>query len=464
VTVETAAQRFAEFTSTLAFEEIPVEVIEAAKLHLLDTLGCGLAAHALGVATEGRTAMAENGGEPQSSVIGLDERLPAASASFANAMVCHGLDFDDTHSDSVAHVSVVVCPAAIAVAEAQGRDGRTLLAAIVGGDEVVTRVGMAASGAFHARGFHPTAICGIFGGVTAACRLAGVPVETTASAFGIAGSFAGGLFAYLDDATPTKPMHPAWAAHGAVIASRLASLGAQGPPGVLEGRFGVYHAFVGAAAGEIDLDAQLADLGSRWETPRIAFKPFPACHFIHGSLGATATLAGRVAADEIEDVLVWIPEAGVGLVLEPAAQKATPRSEYEAKFSLQYSTAAMLVHGHVGVQSYTDDAITDSRVLDLAGKVRYEIRDYDSYPAAFPGGVRITTRTGETLEADFPYQRGGPENPMSAEEIRTKFEENASLALNDGALDALESAVLTLEEQDDLTGVFAPLAAAKVAA
>src|SRR5262249_23605196 len=229
-------------------------------------------------------------------------------------------------------------------------------------------------------------------------------------------------------------------------------------------RFGVYHAFVGAAAGEIDLDAQLADLGSRWETPRIAFKPFPACHFIHGSLGATGTLAGRVAADEIQDVLVWIPEAGVPLALEPAGPKAAPRSEYEAKFSLQYSTAAMLVHGRVGVQSYTDDAITDSRVLDLAGKVRYEIRDYDSYPAAFPGGVRITTKAGETLEADFPYQRGGPENPMSAEEIRTKFEENASLALDDGALEALERALLTLEEQDDLTSVFAPLAAAKVAA
>jgi 2-methylcitrate dehydratase PrpD len=462
--METAAQQFAEFGSTLTFEEIPADVIEAAKLHLLDTLGCGLAAHALGVATEGRTTMAELGGEPQSSVIGLDERLPAANASFANAMVCHGLDFDDTHSDSVAHVSVVVCPAAISVAEAQGADGRTLLAAVVGGNEVVTRVGMAASGAFHARGFHPTAICGIFGGVTAACRLTGVPVERTASALGIAGSFAGGLFAYLDDATPTKPMHPAWAAHGAVLASRLASLGAQGPPGVLEGRFGVYHAFVGATAGEIDLGAQLADLGSRWETPRIAFKPYPACHFIHGSLGATGTLAGRVSADEIEDVLVWIPEAGVPLVLEPAAPKAAPRSEYEAKFSLQYSTAAMLVHGRVGVRSYTDDAITDSRVLDLAGKVRYEIRDYDSYPAAFPGGVRITTRAGETLEADFPYQRGGPDNPMSAEEIRTKFEENASLALDDGALDALESAVLTLEDQDDLTSVFSPLAAAKVAA
>lgn len=233
---------------------------------------------------------------------------------------------------------------------------------------------------------------------------------------------------------------------------------------MLEGRFGVYNAFVGAAPGEVDIDAQLSDLGSRWETPRIAYKPYPACHFIHGSLGATSTLLDRIDPDEIEDILVWVPEAGVPLVLEPAAPKRAPRSDYEAKFSLQYSTAAMLVHRTVGVQTYTDEAIGDPRVLALAAKVRHETRAYDSYPAAFPGGVRITTRSGETLEADFPYQRGGPENPMSAAEIRAKFEQNASLALGDAALEALVTAVLTLEEQDDVSHAFAAVAAARVAA
>src|SRR5437870_1084863 len=145
----TAAQRIAEWTGSLAYDDIPAEIVEAAKLHLLDTLGCGLAAHALGVATEGRTAMAELGGDDQASVIGLEAGLPAANAAFANAMLCHGLDFDDTHSDSVSHVSVVVCPTAIAAAEAQSATGRALLVAVVGGNEVVTRIGMAASGAFH---------------------------------------------------------------------------------------------------------------------------------------------------------------------------------------------------------------------------------------------------------------------------------------------------------------------------
>ena len=135
--------------------------------------------------------------------------------------------------------------------------------------------------------------------------------------------------------------------------------GAAGPASVLEGKFGLYHAFVGAEEGTIDIDGQLADLGSRWETPRIAYKPYPACHYVHGVLGAAEQATGGQAltADEIAEVVVTVPEASVPIVLEPAAAKAVPRTEYEGKFSLPYSAAAMLVHGSVGVATYTEKAI-----------------------------------------------------------------------------------------------------------
>jgi 2-methylcitrate dehydratase PrpD len=231
---------------------------------------------------------------------------------------------------------------------------------------------------------------------------------------------------------------------------------------VIEGRFGLYHAFIGAEPGEVDIDSQLADLGQRWETPRIAYKPYPACHFIHGSLGATRALAGEVDPAEIDEIIVTVPEAGVSLVLEPEEAKQAPRSEYEAKFSLQYSTAAMLVHKQVGVRSYTDEAIRDNDVLELAGKVRYETKEFASYPGAFPGGVQIHTKDGRTLDRELPYQLGAPENPMSPDEVRAKFRENASLVLGDAEIAALEEGVLTLEEQDDLS-FFSLLAAEKVA-
>ncbi len=180
---------------------------------------------------------------------------------------------------------------------------------------------------------------------------------------------------------------------------------------------------------------------------------------MHGSLGAAAeAAAGRTfSADEITDVLVTVPEAGVSLVLEPADQKRVPRSEYEGKFSLQYSVASMLARGHVAVVDFTDEAIADPEVLAVAAKVRYETRPYPTYPQAFPGGAVVTLSDGTTVEADFPYQKGGPENPLSADEVRAKFRANASLALSDRAVETLEDTILALEEHDDITAALAPL-------
>ena len=455
----TAAETIARWTTELELDDVPSDVVAAAKLHVLDTLGCGLAAEATGVAGEGRATMDELGGRPDATVIGSQARLPAANAAFANAMLCHGLDFDDTHSDSVSHVSTVIAPAALAASEQQHAGGREALAAILTGNEVVCRIGMAAPGEFHRRGFHPTAICGVFGGTAAVSKLTGLDAEATTRALGIAGSFASGLFAYLADGTPTKPMHPAWAAHGAHVASRLAHHGAVGPQSVLEGKFGLYHAFLAAEQGTVDIEGQLADLGSRWETPRIAFKAYPVCHFMHGSLGSAAEAVGErtFAPDEIEDVLVSVPAAGVSLVLEPAELKRAPRSEYEGKFSLQYSVASQLVRGHVSVPDFTEEAIADPEVLEVAAKVRYETRDYPTYPQAFPGGVTVRLADGTELEADHAHQKGGPENPLTPDEVCEKFRENASLVLPDDAVAALEEAVLSLEEQADVTAALAPL-------
>ena len=111
---------------------------------------------------------------------------------------------------------------------------------------------MATPGAFHKRGFHPTAICGIFGATASVGRLLGSDADTITRALGIAGSMASGLFAYLTDGTPTKPIHPAWAAHGAMIANQLAAFGAIGPKSVFEGKFGLYHAFLGIEQIELD--------------------------------------------------------------------------------------------------------------------------------------------------------------------------------------------------------------------
>jgi 2-methylcitrate dehydratase PrpD len=460
-TVASAAERLAEFSSGLRYEDVPPPVIESAKLHLLDMLGCALAAQATRTATHARDVVVGFGGKREASVVGLQTRIPAPHAAMANGALAHGLDFDDTHADAVCHTSVVVGPAAIATAEAAGASGRNLVTAFVAGSEIVIRLGLAASGEFHQRGLHATSVCGVFGAAAAAARLSEAGARDSVHALGLAGSMASGLLAFLDDGTPTKPLHAGWAAQAGVLASRLAASGAQGPSSVLDGRFGLYRALLGT---EARLAEELDDLGERWETPAIAFKAYPACHYMHGVLGAAEELAAEVDPAAVEEVVVVVPAPAVPLVLEPAAAKVAPRSAYEAKFSLQYSVASVLVRRRLGVVDYTEEALGDPDVQALAARVRYETREYETYPRAFPGGVRIGLAGGETLEAELRHQKGAPENPLSSEEVLAKFRANAELALRDGSAAALASSVLQLDRHDDVAEALAPLRFEAVAA
>src|SRR6185437_1979155 len=145
---------------------------------------------------------------------------------------------------SMTHPSTVVLPAALAVGQAGGASGLQVLTALVAGTEIVARIGMVAPGAFHERGFHPTSVCGVFGAVVAVGSVLGLDAETTNRALGLAGSTSSGLWAFLEEGTPTKPFHAGWAAHAGVVAASLAGHGAAGPTGVLGNRFGLFHALL----------------------------------------------------------------------------------------------------------------------------------------------------------------------------------------------------------------------------
>jgi 2-methylcitrate dehydratase PrpD len=446
--VTAVSRRIANFAVGLDAGEIPQEVADAAKLHLLDALGAGIAAHALGIATAGRDIARAHATGP-STLIGSPTGASPEAAALANGMLCHGIDFDDTHAESICHISVVVAPAALAVAEARAASGRDLLAALVVGNEIVARVGTAAAPGYMKRGFHPTSVCGVFGAAAATARLLGLDAEATSSALGVVASMAGGIFAYLGDGTATKPVHAGWAAHAGVLAAQLAGAGAQGPPHVFEDRFGFFAAYYDPDA---PIDAQVSDFGDRWETPRIAFKPYPACHFIHSTVDAAAALLAEtpVAPEDVTRITVAVPEPGIALVLDPLDAKRAPRTDYEAKFSLPYSVAALLVHGEVGVETYTDEAIADPVVLALAAKVDYVRRDFPTFPQSFPGWIRIETASGAVYERDLAHQRGGPDNPMTREDVARKFRRNAELALDEDVAAAIEESVLSLEELDDV--------------
>ena len=453
--VPTISQRIARFVADVSAADLATPVVGAASLHALDAIGCGVAAFALGEAPYVSAAVAEGGAAGVCTTIGGPGR-PATDAALINGTLCHALDFDDTHPDSVVHVSAAVTPAALAAAEACGASGAAALAGIVAGNEVSARVGAAAGGVFHARGFHPTGMSGVFGATAAACRVRGLDAERTAHALGIAGSMASGLLEFLADGAETKRLHPGWAAQAGITAARLAAHGATGPATVFEGRRGYYATYAHGLEGAAErLAESVGSLGEVWETPRIAIKPYPACHYTHAPLDAFARILAEHPLEpaEIESITAYSDATGVDLVLEPAADKLAPRTPYDAKFSLPYCLGALLVHGTVDVTSFLPAAMGDGEVLAVAPKVGYELKQYSPRPDAFGGGVTVRTTDGRTFSAELRHQRGGTENPMSDAEIVDKYRGNAALGLGPDDVAALERGLLGLADAPDVSVV-----------
>lgn len=451
--VETVSQRLARFVACLDLDHLPASVRRAAALHALDTVGCGVAAFALREAPYVSAAAEEAAVSGGCTAIGSKAGLPATEAAMINGTLSHALDFDDTHPDSVVHVSAAVTPAALAAAEAHSASGAEVLAAIVAGNEVSVRVGAAAGGVFHKRGFHPTGIAGVFGATAAACRIRGLDVDRTAHALGIAGSMASGLLEFLADGAETKRLHPGWAAQAGLAAARLAAHGATGPASVFEGRRGYYAAYAHGFAGAKERLKELAEtLGSVWETLRLAIKPYPACHYVHAPVDALRQILAErpLKPSEVDSITAYSDETGVGLVLEPTVDKLRPRTPYDAKFSLPYCLGTLLVRGKVDVTSFLASAVGDEEVLALTPKVGYELKQYAPRPDAFGGGVTVRTTDGRTYTAELRHQRGSTENPLSDEEILEKFRSNAALGLAGDDVAAIERGVLELGERPDL--------------
>jgi 2-methylcitrate dehydratase PrpD len=274
----------------------------------------------------------------------------------------------------------------------------------------------------------------------AASRLRGLSASETCNALGIAGSQASGLLEFLADGSQTKPLHAGWAALAGIVAASLAAGGATGPASVLEGRFGLLRSHLE----EFDEEGLADGLGSRSETPNIAFKPYPACHCTHTVLDAVA--AAELRPEDVEEVVALVPSAvAVKLVLEPRERKLRPASPYDAKFSLPYCVGALLVRGDLGVDAFSPEALADKDVLALADRVTYEIVPFDG-GNDLSGGIRARTGSG-TVERRVVRPRGGPENPMAPDELREKFRRNAALALAEEDAERLLETLDGLEER-----------------
>lgn len=445
------ALRLAEFACRTVQSEVPAEVRERARLLILDAIGVALAASRQPFAARMRRGLdalgAIDGGPGRFTVIGASNGLPLRDAVLLNAAQMHGLDFDDTHIESIIHASCVSLPVALTVGEHLDASGEDMLMAYLCAMEVAIRLGLAAQGGFHHRGLHATGVVAHFAAAVGAGRLFGLDVPEVAAAQGIVGSTATASQEFLRAGGWNKRLHPGWGAVAGITAAQLARHGFEAPPRPYEGQFGLFRTLVGTEPTAFDLALVTEGLGTRWETARTAVKPFPSCHATHAPADCALLLRARHGIDlrQIERIVVRIHEIGLPIVAEPAEEKKRPRDEYAAKFSVQFVVAAALHRGRFGLQELSEETFTDEAILATAAKVECEHDPDSAYPRAYSGGVRVIMRSGEVFEHHETINRGAASRALGAVEITEKFRDNAGPALGAERTDALCRMVLDLE-------------------
>lgn len=450
--MEPYSQAIARFLCGLKLEEVPQGVVDKAKLVFLDTLGIALASSTMDFGRMVTNVARQLGGPNSSRLIGSPLKVAAANAVLANGTLAHGLDYDDTLEEAIVHTGCCAGMTALAVGEELGASGKAVLEAAIASTEVMCKVGLIAPGKFHARGFHPTALCSTFGAAAAAGKLLGLEPVQWIDALGLCGSQSSGIIEYLADGTWTKRFHPGWSAHGGVIATMLAREGFRGPATVFEGQHGFYRAFGGADEYPFE---KFNELGRTWEIPKLTFKSYPCGSISHPYMDCALTLKQKyaVAPERVAEIVCRTAEGPVHRLWEPLADKQRPTSSYGAKFSLPYSIAVMLIRGRTGLEEFSDEAIRDPEVLSLAKKVRYELDPTIDYPRHFSGHVKIVLADGGILEENQPHPRGGLESPLPPEEIERKFRANARLALSGQQLELIVESVKRLEQLSSITAL-----------
>jgi 2-methylcitrate dehydratase PrpD len=339
-----------------------------------------------------------------------------------------------------------VLPAALAVAEQKPVSGQELMTAYHVGVEVECKIAEAISPRHYEDGFHSTGTIGPLGAAAACARLRGYSVEQTQRTLGIAASEGAGLREQFG--TMTKPFHAGHAAESGVFAADLAQLGWTAAPQILEAPRGFFHAYGGTYEPSFIQDR----LGKPWTlaSPGVSIKPYPSGSLTHPGMTEMLRLiqANHIQGGQVEKV-----DVGTNHNMPNALIHHHPTTGLQAKFSMEYCLAILLLYGNAGLRDFTDAAVNRPEAQAMLRRVNF----YVDPEAERAGYDKMTTilhihlKDGKVISGRADFAKGSPANPMSYEEVATKFRGNAAFAQwPTTKADAMVEAVRHLENLDNI--------------
>jgi 2-methylcitrate dehydratase PrpD len=352
----------AQFVVRTQASSIPSQALTRAKHALIDVLGVTLAGSVEEVSRiVARHVAATSRGS--ATVLANAARTSAADAALANGTAGHALDFDDSNFVLGGHPSVTLVPALLAVAEECGGSGRAILEAYVIGFEVATRLASAVHYEHYEKGWHPSATLGVFGATAATARLLSLTETQTQHALALAASMASGVKANFG--SMAKPLQVGHACAKGVMCAQLAAAGMTANAAALEGRQGFFDVY----NGEGRYRAEATRFDGTFELMRsgIKFKKYPSCGSTHAPIDAARDLTRGepLRADDIESVVVALNQRRITHVDRPRVTTGL-----EGKFSIQYTIAAALVDGHIGLRHFGEESIARPDLRAVAERVK----------------------------------------------------------------------------------------------
>lgn len=411
---------------------IAPEPLERARMALVDLIGVTLAGTReplAGVLSAFQSASGENG---PCTLIGQPGTVTPASAAFLNGASGHALDYDDSSFVLGGHPSVVIYPGLLALAEARGLAGSDVLSSYVAGFEVMCRIAAVVNFHHYEKGWHPTATLGVFGAAAGAARLLRLSQAKTVVALAFAAASASGLKESFG--SMAKPVQVGRAASCGVLAATLAEHGLTAPATALEGPRGFFNVYNGE--GTYDL-AQVAIDPGRPELMRsgLQFKRYACCGTTHVAIDAALDLREQDGFDAgaIEDIRLE-----VNARRRPHVDRPVIDDPLGAKFSLQFTVAAALLDGYVGLDHFTPAAIARRDISALMGRVA--VGDFEGGAAQLgqPCRLQVTMAGGRqlTVRLDGPRGRSVAEYTHYMDR---KFTDCASQVLTSEAVAALRA-------------------------
>lgn len=434
-------ETLARFVVTARWDDLPDAVAHQAKRSAMNFFAAALTGCRDETIELALQTLAPFSGGGQSAIVGRRERIDALSAAFLNAASANVLDFCDTHVPTAIHPTAAVVPALLAAGELGRIGGRDFLLALVLGQEIACRIGLAMSPGHYDKGWHITSTCGVFGAAAGAGKLLRSNPSQMVWALGTAATQAGGLCECLG--TPAKSVSVGNAARNGLLSALLAAKNFAGPAEPLAGAQGYYKALAEPARLSVLGDG----LGRSWKIMATAYKPYPCGFVIHPVLDCIVDWRRDNPGVGVERVVV----SGHPL-LGLRADRPAIATGRESQVSLQHAAAAALLFGKAGVAEFTDACVADPAVCALRGKIT--LRRDESF-AITAAAVDITTADGRCHRLVQHAARGSEANPMTDRDLEVKLRAAAAEAIPATDIAPLIDAIWTLERCEDISGLAA---------